>query len=38
MSLTIIKIASKIKLTEKEKAKEQIRTALALGKKGIASF
>lgn len=38
MSILIIKVASKTKLTRIVKAKEQIRTAIALNKKGIAAF
>lgn len=38
MSVTIVKISDKKGLVMKDKAISQIRTALALGKKGIVSF
>lgn len=38
MNVMIIKVASKSKLTNVAKAMKQIRTALALNKKGIVAF
>lgn len=38
MSEMIIKVTSKSKLTKMAKAMAQIRTALALNKKGIVAF
>lgn len=38
MSLTLVKVQSKDKPTDKTTGLKQIKTAIALGKRGIVSF